>query len=587
MLRRMRTAALAALAIGLVMLPAGSRAQAPMTERDCLRFTHGLDLQTATIPEIQSAMAARRITSAQLVDAYIARIHAYDTAGPMLNTIRDLNPTARAQADKLDAERRAGHVRGPLHGIPILLKDNIGTTDEPTTAGSIALEGSVPLHDAFVTARLREAGAVILGKTNLSEFAQWISLNNPDGYSSLGGQVREPYDLFGSPAGSSAGSGAAEAMAMAAGALGSETSLSILAPSQVSSLVGVKTTVGMVSRAGVIPLAPDFDTVGPMTTNVMNAAVILGAIAGPDPNDAKTAASASKLPPGRDFAAGLKPDALKGVRLAYSPADADALDADEGALWQGALDRLQKLGATLVATQLLDPGTGGNADSAWFFPELAALPNEFKASLNAYLAAETHPPTGVKTLADIIAFNSAHPDKARYGQELLQISDLTPGLAALGTAQSTPVNLAAGAVIDGVLTATNATAFLGPAAPGAYAAHGRIGAASGYPTVIIPMGYSGKVPIGLTFMGTAFSEAKLLAYAYAYEQAGHDRVPPTVLNGRQLKVVTDCPAPVAKKAKPKHKHKPTKKSRCKKASYKRKHKAYCKKQARRKPKRRG
>ncbi|MDQ3996823.1 MAG: amidase family protein, partial [Gemmatimonadota bacterium] len=309
-----------ALAVGLsavlLALPsAGVAQQQPTRPRDCVRSLGGIDLQQATIPQLQAAMGSGRLESADLVRAFQARIAAYDSAGPKLNSVRGLNPAALAQAKALDAERKAGRVRGPLHGIPILLKDNINTVDQPTTAGSIALEGSMPVRDATVTERLRKAGALILGKLNLSEFAQWIDLDNPNGHSSLGGQVLNAYDLSADPGGSSTGSGVAATMAFASATLGSETSLSILSPSRESSVVGVKTTMGLVSRAGVLPLAPDFDVLGPLARNVTDAALVLGAIAGPDPRDAKTAESAGRLPPRSDFAAGLREDALKGVRL--------------------------------------------------------------------------------------------------------------------------------------------------------------------------------------------------------------------------------------------------------------------------------
>src|SRR3954451_23177561 len=272
--------------------PEGARAAT-----GCVNSAAGLDLQTATITDLSKAMAAGSLTSAQLVRAYESRIAAYDTAGPKLNSIRELNPAALKQAKELDAERRAGRVRGPLHGIPVLVKDNYGTTDEPTTAGSIALEGVKPKDDATVVKRLRDAGAVILGKANLSEFAGWVDLSMPAGYSSLAGQVINAYDPDFSPSGSSAGSGVASSMAFSGAALGTETSGSILSPSDANSVVGVKTTLGLVSRYGILPLAPDFDVPGPMTRSVRDAAAVLGAIAGPDPRDPATADAAPPLPP--------------------------------------------------------------------------------------------------------------------------------------------------------------------------------------------------------------------------------------------------------------------------------------------------
>jgi amidase len=521
------TVVTAAVVGALLALPSGGSAQQAPAQRDCLRSLGGIDLQKVTIPQLQAEMAAGRLTSADLVRAFQARIAAYDRAGPKLNSVREVNPHALAQAEALDAERSAGHVRGPLHGIPIMLKDNIDTVDEPTTAGSIALEGSMPVRDATVVERLRRAGAVILGKLNLSEFAQWISLNNPNGYSSLGGQVLNAYDLGGDPGGSSSGSGVASTMAFASVTLGSETSLSILSPTKESSLVGVKTTVGMVSRAGVLPLAPDFDTVGPLARNVTDAALVLGAIAGPDPRDAKTAGATGKLPARSDFAAGLSRDGLKGVRLAYSQADADTLSGDALTQWTSALDRLRAAGATPVAISSLDD----QSETPFGLIEIGSIPNEFKASFNEYLATETHPTHGVRTLSDVIAYNSAHPDRAKYGQELLQVSDLTPGIGALGTVQSLPIILGAQAQAEVALAEGQADAIIGPGY-----SHGRVGAAGGYPTVMVPL-YStdgGFTSIGLSFMGTAYSEARLLRYAYAYEQVSPQHMPPTDAN-RQLR----------------------------------------------------
>src|SRR3954471_21029092 len=247
-------AALLTATVAAIAAPSGSTAAG-----GCVNSVGGLDLQRATIGDVERAMASGRITSVQLVDAYRARIAAYDVAGPKLNAIRHLNPSARAEAKALDAERRAGHLRGPLHGIPVLVKDNYGTSDEPTTAGSIALDGVAPKDDSTVVRRLRGAGAVILGKANLSEFAGWVDLNMPPGYSSLGGQVVNAHDPDFSPSGSSAGSGVAASMAFAGATMGTETSGSILSPSDANGDVGVKTTLGLVSRFGILPLAPDFD----------------------------------------------------------------------------------------------------------------------------------------------------------------------------------------------------------------------------------------------------------------------------------------------------------------------------------------
>src|SRR4051812_32730987 len=353
-------------------------------------------------------MRRGRLTSVQLVRAYRRRIAAYDASGAKLNSIRFLNPRSVADARRLDRERRRGHVRGPLHGVPVLLKDNYGTRDMPTTAGSIALEGVVPKHDSTVTKRLRRAGAVILGKANLSEFAGWVDLNMPAGYSSLGGQVVNAYDPDFSPSGSSAGSGVASSMAFSGAALGTETSGSILSPSDANSVVGVKTTLGLVSRYGILPLAPDFDVPGPMTRSVRDAAAVLGAIAGPDPKDPATAGAAAHIPPRGDYTAGLRRGALRGAHLAYSQDAHDSLADDQRALFDAAITRLRRLGASVVPVDSRPTENSGLA-------EIGAIPNEFKASLNAYLADEM-PGARVHTLSDIIAFNNQHPDKVKYGQ---------------------------------------------------------------------------------------------------------------------------------------------------------------------------
>ena len=521
----MRLAAgLCALLAAAVALTAGSAPAAPAA--GCVRSVGGLDLQHATIADVERAMASRRATSLELVDAYRARIAAYDVAGPKLNSIRHLNPKARTEAKALDAERRAGHLRGPLHGIPVVVKDNYGTNDEPTTAGSIALDGVVPKDDATVVRRLRDAGAVILGKANLSEFAGWVDLSMPPGYSSLGGQVINAHDPDFSPSGSSAGSGVAASMAFAGATMGTETSGSILSPSDANGVVGVKTTLGLVSRFGILPLAPDFDVPGPMVRSVTDAAIVLGAIAGPDPRDPATADAAAHLPPNGDYTAFLKPGALKGARLAYSQDAYDALDDEHRALFDAGIARLRKLGATVVAVHSL--GSSENSGLA----EIGAIPNEFKASFNRYLS-EQMPNAGVHSLSDVIAYNDKHPDKVKYGQNLLQASDATPGSEALFGPQSDPSRASARQSIDAALAEGQADAILTPGN-----AHANVGAAAGYPTVIEPLGYTngGKDPFGLGFMGRAYSEPQLLGFAYAYEQDAHARVTPDKVNPAVAKV---------------------------------------------------
>jgi amidase len=514
---RLRFAASLAL-VALLAAPAALGAPAAPTVHECRPSADGVNLQKGTILDLQRAMTTGKLTSRALVKTYLARIHAYD---PMLNSIRALNPRALKIARKLDAERTAGHVRGVLHGIPILLKDNVNTTDMPTTAGSIALKGSVPRHDATITKKLRAAGAVILGKTNLSEFAGWVDLDAPPGYSSLAGQVHNAYN-FGDPSGSSAGSGVAASMAFSAAAIGTETSGSILSPSNVNSLVGIKPTTGLVSRYGILPLAPSFDTAGPMARNVTDAAIVLSALQGVDPKDPRTAESKGQAADHEDYTEFLNTSALQGARIGYSTKDRDDLSADRQKLFDAALATLEKQGATLVQTDnLYGSSSGGLA-------EIGAIPNEFKWSLNQYLDEETPDSLRVRTLSDIVAYNDAHPKRMKYGQDLLKASDATTGTNDPATQAQAQASIeAARASIDGTLTADDLDAIVAPGP-----VYANVSAAAGYPTVMVPEGYTGegKNPLGLSILSTAYTEPRLIGYAYDYEQASKLRRPPTSAN---------------------------------------------------------
>ena len=474
------------------------------TAKECRASIAGVNLQKATILDLQKALTSGKTSSRALVKAYLARIGAYDGH---VNSIRALNPNALRIAGKLDAERAAGRSRRPLHGIPVLLKDNINTVDMPTTAGSIALKGSIPLEEATITTKLEDAGAIILGKTNLSEFANWVDLSMPNGYSSLGGQVKNSYNN-GDPSGSSSGSGVAGTMAFAAGAVGTETSGSILSPSTANSLVGIKPTTGLLSRYGILPLAPSFDTPGPMTRTVTDAALMLGAMAGVDEKDARTADSADAP---SDYTKFLDDSALKGVRLGYS--------SSSNQLFTAALEVLEKQGATLVETDNL------SNTSLVGLTEIGLIPNEFKASLNQYLAELTPDTLRVRTLGDIIAYNEDHPDKVKYGQNLLIASDAMPGVYHPATAEATIQS--SRATIDATLLADDLDAIVAPG--NTYA---NVSAAAGYPTVVVPAGYSGegRNPFGLSFLADGFSESRLISFAYDYEQATKLRVPPTEVN---------------------------------------------------------
>jgi amidase len=503
------------LALALVLLLAPVFVANAARERDCLRTLAGIDLQRATVLDLQAAMARGRITSADLVRASHARIDAFDHGRMDLNSIRALHPGALRRARALDRRRARGKVRGPLHGIPVLLKDNIGTKDLPTTAGSFALRGSVPLHDATVTARLRRAGAVILGKTNLSEFANWVSLSMPSGYSSLAGQVVNAHH-GGDPSGSSSGSGVAASMAFATVTLGTETSGSIISPSFANGLVGVKPSMGVASRFGILPLAPSFDVPGPMTRTVTDAAAALDAIAGPDARDPVTLEARR---PVRGYLRALRANALRGARIGV-PSPDQRPSGTIGELFARALDDLERAGATLVDTDEL---TGTRFAG---LSEIALIPNEFKWSLNEYLARETVPTLRVRTLTDIVEFNRQHPERMPYGQRLLEASDATPGNGALATATAPATIASARAAIDAVFLAHDLDAIVD-----LNSTNVNVGAAAGYPSVTVPAGMlTTQRPAGITFLGPVFSDASLLAYAYAYERVSRRRVPPTEVN---------------------------------------------------------
>lgn len=483
------------------------------------------------IADLQARMTRGELDSTTLTRAYLQRIAAIDREGPRLNSVLALNPDAPKEAAALDAERRAGHVRGPLHGIPVLLKDNIDAVPMATTAGSLALASLHPQRDAFLVQRLREAGAVILGKTNLSEWANFRSSQSTSGWSAQGGQTRNPYALDRNPCGSSAGTGAAISANLAAVGIGTETDGSIVCPSAVNGLVGLKPTVGLVSRDGIVPISFSQDTAGPMTRSVADAAVLLGAIAGRDPADAATAAR-----PGLavyDYAARLKPDALRGARLGVlrsrlteNPAMAAALDA--------AVQALRQAGATVVEAQI-------PTDGQWDADEQTLLLYEFKAGLARYLAAHDAP---LRDLDALIAFNreNAAREMPHFGQELFEQAAAKGGLNAPEyiAARTRARRLAGPLGIDAALQAQQLDALIAPTTGVAWVTDpvhgddfpgGNYGAAAvaGYPSLNVPMGNINGLPVGLLFMGTAWSEPRLLELGYAYEQLTGARKPPRFL----------------------------------------------------------
>ena len=492
-------------------------------------------LSEVSLADLQAQLQSGRTTSRSLCQQYLAQIAAIDQAGPGLRAVLETNPDALTLADALDKERKAGKVRGPLHGIPILLKDNIDTGDKmQTTAGALALVPHRAAKDAFVAQRLRAAGCVILGKTNLSEWANFRSSHSVSGWSSRGGQTHNPYVLSRTPSGSSAGSGAATSASLCAAAVGTETNGSIVSPSSCNGLVGLKPTVGLVSRTGIIPISATQDTAGPMARTVRDAAMLLGGMVGADPADAATqAAAAPKMP--LDYTRLLRPDALKGQKLGVEKGHL-ASQTPGGELLRQAIEVLKAQGATITEVDVRT-ATQPIGDA-----EFDVLLYEFKDGVNKYLAGTNAP---VKNLAEVIAFNKAHAAQAMpyFQQDILEQAEKTDGLASekYQTALRKVVDIGRQALdaalkTDGGLAAIVAITT-GPAAcidlvNGEYnTGPGYSGAAAmaGYPHLTLPMGYVHGLPIGLSLVGAPYHEAELLALGYAYEQATKHRQAPTFL----------------------------------------------------------
>ena len=498
------------------------------------------ELDEVSIEQLQQWMAAGRYTSRRLTELYLERIEQLDRKGPQLRSISELNPDAMAIAAALDSERKSKGPRGPLHGVPIVIKDNIDTADRmTTTAGSLALEGSIAARDAFVVERLRAAGAVIIAKTNLSEWANFRSTKSSSGWSARGGQVKNPYALDRSPCGSSSGTGTAVAANLAAAGVGTETDGSIVCPSGVAALVGIKPTVGRVSRSGIIPISRTQDTAGPMARTVADAAVLLEAMQGRDPRDAATTASGGAR--GFDHRTALDGRALSGARIGvarkkyfgYSPATDRVIER--------ALADLKAQGAVVVDPA--DIPTASNLDDC----EFEVLLYEFKAGLNAYLRALPLS-APVRSLGDLIKFNERERPREMpfFGQEILHMAEAKGPLTsaayrrALTTCRSRATTLGIDAVVkkhrlDAIVAPTGSPAwpidlingdhFLGASSTPA--------AVAGYPNVTVPAGYVYGLPVGISFIGPAWSESKLVALAYAYEQATRHRQAPRFLSTAQ------------------------------------------------------
>lgn len=481
----------------------------------------------ADITGLQARMATGELDSVTLTRAYLDRIAHLDRTGPRLRAVIELNPQALRDAARLDAERRRGTLRGPLHGIPLLLKDNIGASPMSTTAGSLALEGFRP-GDAFLVQRLRAAGAVILGKTNLSEWANFRSSESVSGWSARGGQTRNPYRLSHNPCGSSSGSAVAVSANLAAAAVGTETDGSIVCPAAVNGVVGLKPTVGLISREGILPISFSQDTAGPIARSVADAAALLTAMAGRDDADPATATM-----PGRavyDYTLRLNPEGLRGARIGvlYGP-----LDQQPGVApaLQHAVAVLREAGATVVPAQLPTRGQ-------WQDAERIVLLHEFKAGLQRYFTTYQAP---LRTLDEVIAWNRAHAGKelALFDQDLMEAAAAVGGL---GTpeyirARSEARRLAGPEGIDAALRAQRLDALVAPTTGIAWPIRAGVGddfpgenygaaAVAGYPSLSVPMAHVDGLPLGLLFMGTAWSEPRLIELGYAYEQRTRARRPP-------------------------------------------------------------
>jgi len=538
-----RRAFLQATAAAAVVAPTVGRAGGPAGRRadpgaNSQTGAQGFELEEAKVADLQERMRSGRMTSAAICAAYLERIGAIDQSGPTLRSVIEVNPDAIAIAEQLDAERRAGNVRGPLHGIPVVIKDNIATHDRMnTTAGSLALEGVTPPRDAFLVRRLREAGAVILGKTNLSEWANFRSTHSSSGWSGRGGQCKNPYALDRNPCGSSSGTGAAISANLATVGIGTETDGSIVCPSNANALVGLKPTVSLVSRSGIIPISHSQDTAGPMCRTVTDCAILLSAIAAPDPTDPEAGRRAGGPAGGVDYTTFLDPNGLRGARIGVPRKRVWGYSPEADRLCEAALDVLHRAGATLVDPADI-PHFGEYDDS-----EFDVLLYEFKADLNAYLSSWA-PDGSSKTLADLIEFNEREHDRElRYfGQEIFKMAEEKGPLTdkAYLDAMAKNARLSRTEGLDALFTQYKLDAIVAPTGGPPWTtdlvngdhfsgSSSTPGAVSGYPHVSVPVGYTFGLPVGLTFLGPAWSEGTLLKFAYAYEQAAQPRKAPRFL----------------------------------------------------------
>ena len=490
------------------------------------------ELDEVTIADLQDRMQKGQSSAVAITQAYLDRIAALDLKGPILRSVLETNPEALDDAKALDAERKAGKVRGPLHGIPVLLKDNINTAGRmKTTAGSLALDEAPVPPDAFIAARLRNAGVVILGKTNLSEWANFRSTRSTSGWSGRGGQCRNPYALDRNTSGSSSGTGAAIAANLAAVGVGTETDGSIVSPANNCGLVGVKPTLGLVSRAGIIPIAHSQDTAGPMARTVRDAAILLTALAGVDATDAATAKSARYAT--RDYTQFLDPAGLKGARIGIPRKKLFGYSSGADRVGAEAIAALKDAGAVII-----DPADVPFIDK-FGDPEFEVLLYEFKADLNAYLSSRKG---RVASLTDLIAYNTEHKERELpfFGQEILEMAQKKGPLTdpKYRQARAACVRYARTLGIDAIMTRHRLDALVCPTSGPATLIdliNGDYGSGSsssgpavaGYPHITVPGGYVFGLPVGMSFIGRAWSEPTLFKLAYAFEQATKQRKAPT------------------------------------------------------------
>ena len=495
-----------------------------------LTFAISADLiREATVDQLQKLLSAGKISSVQLTQLYLDRITAYNKKGPALNAVIELNPDALTIAKQCDAERKQKKTVGLLHGIPVLLKDNIDTGDKMhTTAGALALQDNIATKDAFLVAKLRAAGAVLLGKTNLSEWANFRSTRSVSGWSSRGGQTKNPYSLDRNPCGSSSGSGAAVSANFCAVAIGTETNGSIHCPSSVNGVVGIKPTVGLVSRSGIIPISKTQDTAGPMTRTVRDAAIVLTTIAGIDPTDPASAAS-----PGAsiDYTTYLSADSLAGKRIGIEKSFLTGGHESVLALYKEAISVLKQKGATVVEVEFL------SAFNRLGIQATKVLQYEFKDGVNAYLSKAN---SAIKKLSEVIQYNKDHAEKAMpyFQQEILEASeakgaltekDYLDALARYVDARKFYTEFFASQQLDAVCGPSNGAAWCTDLINGdRFSGYGMYGPAAvcGNPSVNVPMGFVHGMPVGFAFLGTAFQEGPLIGLAYAYEQATNHRREP-------------------------------------------------------------